>query len=69
MNGTGLYGPNRRENATCSSGVELLAAEEDDLVVEDGAADLGDHVVVAEVVREVDPADHRAARARAPARP
>ena len=44
-------------------GREVLAAEEDDLVVEDGAADLGDHVVV-EVGREVDAADHRAARAR-----
>ena len=66
MNGTGLYGPNRRRERDLLVGRELLATEEDDLVVEDGAADLGDHVVVADVVREVDTADHRAARAGDP---
>ena len=41
----------------------MLAAEEHDVVVEDGAADLG-HDVVGKVGREVDTADHRAAHAR-----
>ena len=44
-------------------GREALAAEEQHLVVEDRAADLGDDVVV-EVVGQVDAADDRAARPR-----
>ena len=59
MNGTGLDGPNRRLNATCSQG-EALAAEEHHLWSRIGAPDLGDDVVV-EVAREVDAADDRAA--------
>ena len=62
MNGTGLNGPKRRLNATCCVGREILTAEEHDLVVEHRAADLGDHLVV-EIVREIDAADDRTARA------
>ena len=63
MNGTGLDGPKRRLNATCSSGERRWPRKNTHLVVEHRAADLGDDLVV-EVVGEVDTADDRAARAR-----
>ena len=65
MNGTGLYGPNRRVNAAWAVGIERLLAEEHDLVVEDRAADLG-HGLVVDAGGEVDARDHRAARAGPP---
>ena len=54
-NGTGLYGPKRRLNATCCSGVSDCSAEEDHLVVEQRAADLGDDVVVELPARSTPP--------------
>ena len=62
-NGTGLYGPNRRLNATCCAGVSDCPRSEHDTVVEHRAPDLRDDRV-GKVVGEIDTADHRAAHAR-----